>query len=130
LSIACLVTSVPALAQRHGGSVGHGFGGHAIVGHGFVGPRVGFGINFGFPLYAPAYYPAPYYPYYPAPYYGYPPAAAAPSPSYVEQGASSQPAPAPVQSDWFYCAGAKAYYPYVTECPGGWQRVAPQPPSG
>ena len=31
--------------------------------------------------------------------------------------------------DWFYCAGAKAYYPYVSECPGGWQRVAPQPPA-
>jgi hypothetical protein len=27
---------------------------------------------------------------------------------------------------WYWCADARAYYPYVKECPGGWQRVAPQ----
>jgi hypothetical protein len=30
---------------------------------------------------------------------------------------------------WFYCPEAGAYYPYVQQCPGGWQQVAPQPPS-
>ncbi len=29
---------------------------------------------------------------------------------------------------WYYCADARAYYPYVKECPGGWQRVPPRPP--
>jgi hypothetical protein len=91
--------SVPALAWHHGG--------HAH-----------FGVFIG----APGYWYSPYY---------YPPEAAVPSspPIYIEQG-GAQPAPAPSQSNWwYYCADAKAYYPYVKECPAGWQRVAPQPPS-
>jgi len=93
---------------------------------------VGVGFGFGFPgWYYPGWYPAPYYPpaypyydpYYPA--YGYP---AVPT-TYVEQGA--QPAPAQPQGQWwYYCAQAQAYYPYVRECAGGWQRVAPTPPGG
>jgi hypothetical protein len=30
---------------------------------------------------------------------------------------------------WYFCPESRAYYPYVRECAGGWQRVAPQPPS-
>jgi hypothetical protein len=73
-------------------------------------------------------------PYYADPYY-YPPAVAmesAPS-AYAEQGgAQAAPAPAPQQQQnwWYYCVGSNMYYPYVRECPGGWQRVAPQPPAG
>jgi hypothetical protein len=50
--------------------------------------------------------------------------------TYIERGAEGAPPPAQEQSShwWYYCADAKAYYPYVRECPGGWQRVAPQPP--
>jgi hypothetical protein len=42
-----------------------------------------------------------------------------------------QAAPAPPQQLgwWYFCPGANGYYPYVRECPGGWQRVSPQPPS-
>ena len=85
------------------------------------GPRVVFGLNFGVPVYSPYYYSP--YPYY------YPPAVVtvpAPQPPvYVER---SDPAPAPqVQNDWYYCAGSRAYYPYVKDCPGGWQRVPAQP---
>jgi hypothetical protein len=85
-----------------------------------------FGVYIGAPgyWYSPYYYP-PYYPHY------YPPVVIAPSspPTYIEQEAA-QPAPAPAQSDWwYYCADSKAYYPYVKECPAGWQRVAPRPPS-
>ena len=29
-------------------------------------------------------------------------------------------------SSWYYCRDAKAYYPYVRECPSGWQQVVPQ----
>ena len=43
--------------------------------------------------------------------------------------------PAPVQPQvqaviptWYYCNSAKAYYPYVANCPEGWQPVAAQPP--
>jgi hypothetical protein len=31
------------------------------------------------------------------------------------------------QGSWYYCEQERGYYPYVKECPAGWQRVAPQP---
>ena len=50
-----------------------------------------------------------------------------PPPVYIEQyEAPVQPA-ANAQQYWYYCTGAKGYYPYVQECPGGWQKVLPQP---
>jgi hypothetical protein len=113
--------SESAMAQHHGG--------------------VRFGINIGIPLFGPGYYPpyaypayaypAPAYAYpapayaYPAPSYSYPAPAMAPAVPYAQQ-TMPQAAPAP-QQDWFYCPSSSAYYPYVRECPGGWQRVAAQP---
>jgi hypothetical protein len=96
--------SAPALAWHHG--------------------RVHFGVVIGAPFY-PWYYP-PY-----PPYYYYPPVVVAPAPpTYIEQGVA-QPAPAQQsQGSWYYCAESKTYYPYVKECPGGWQRVTPQPAPG
>lgn len=62
--------------------------------------------------------------YYPPPAYYYPPPVVFTSPPvYVEQS----PAP-PETSYWYYCAAAKRYYPYVKDCPGGWQAVLPTPP--
>jgi hypothetical protein len=84
--------------------------------------RVGLRLHIDVPLWAPWYYAPPppyYYPYYP-PYY-YPPAAPPPPTAYVEQ-----PPPPPV---WYYCAESKTYYPYVRDCPGGWQRVPATPPA-
>lgn len=101
--------------SSHGGGYGHGYYGH---GHGY-----GYSIAFGYPLYWPGYYPG-YYPYYP---YGYPALEEAPPAAYIEQGAP-QAAPAQRQADWFYCAGSNAYYPYVRDCPAGWQRVPSTPP--
>ena len=97
---------------------------HTALAHG---ARVGVGFSFGFPGYwygpGPYGYPPAYpYPYYPAYYPSYPSA----PPVYVEQGAMQ--APAQPQDWWYYCADARAYYPYVRECAGGWQRVAPTPP--
>ena len=110
--------SESAIAQHHGG--------------------VRFGVNIGIPLFGPGYYsgyyPYPAYPYpadpYPGPDYAYPGPAMAPSGAYAEQGyAQAAPAPAPApQQDWYYCPNSKSYYPYVRECPGGWQRVPSQPP--
>jgi hypothetical protein len=38
----------------------------------------------------------------------------------------------PVAEYWYYCQEHAAYYPYVQECPGGWQPVLPTipPPEG
>lgn len=128
------LASDAAMAQYRGHGRGHG--------HGYgSGGNVRFGISLGFPIYAPGYFPSPYYAYpayaYPAPVYTYPgsvytyPAAVMGSsspPVYVERS-EVQAAPAPAQADWYYCAASRTYYPYVGECPAGWQRVPAQPSS-
>ena len=90
-------------------------------GHGHS--RVTIGFGFGYPFYAPA----PWY-YYPPPSYYYPPAPVViqQPQTYVER----QDAAPETQSYWYYCAESKTYYPYVKQCPGGWQRVQPSPPPG
>ena len=40
---------------------------------------------------------------------------------------SQAPVQAPVNV-WYYCQNAKGYYPYIKQCPGGWQQVDPKPP--
>jgi hypothetical protein len=90
--------------------------------HGGHHDHVRFGVYIGGPGY---WYPPPYY-YYPR--YYYPPVMAVPTapPTYIEQNS------APEQSDsnyWYYCAASKTYYPYVKDCPSGWERVSPQPPA-
>ena len=81
--------------------------------------------------YGPRYYPS--YPYYYAPVVVSPPPV-----TYIEQPQYAPPpapqvapqaAPNPA-SFWYYCQGSGAYYPYVQQCPGGWQRVSPTPPGG
>ncbi len=135
LVFAAVASESAIAAGSHGGS-GHGGSGHGGSSHsgsshggGYShGHGVGVGISFGFPYFWPGYYPGYYagYPYgyaYPGPAYAYP---GPTSGAYVEQD-YAQAAPAP-QQDWYYCAGSNAYYPYVTECPGGWQRVPSVPP--
>ncbi|MCX7161854.1 MAG: hypothetical protein WCI19_12515 [Betaproteobacteria bacterium] len=113
-----------ALLLLAAGSVGNAWADH--------GGHVRFGVMIGPYWGGPWHYPPPAY-YYP-PYY---PQVVVPAPQvYIEQQAAPAavpPAPAaPVAAApanyWYYCAAAKGYYPYVRECPGGWQRVAPQPP--
>jgi hypothetical protein len=97
------------------------WGGHGHRSHVFV------GFNFGFPAYYPAYYPAPYY----SPYYYYPPAPVYYSPVIVQSPpvyTERQDIAPAAQNYWYYCSAAKGYYPYVRECPGGWQKVSPTPP--
>lgn len=73
--------------------------------------------------------PPPYPYYYPEPYYAQPPVIINNPPPvyYVEPPAAPVVAPAPPSAFWYYCADSRAYYPYVKNCPNGWQRVAPQP---
>ena len=89
-----------------------------------------FWYGYGSPYYAPYY--RPYYYGYPA--YGYPAAVGVPEyaagpATYVEQAQPAPSAAAPEAGYWHYCNESQAYYPYVQQCAGPWQRVAPQPPS-
>jgi len=110
--ISCL--GLAALAHAAPSSWAHG-GVRADVIIGPIGPWV--------------YYPAPVY--YP-PTYVVPQVTVAPAPVYIQQApvpdtSGAPPAAAPAAS-YYYCPESKAYYPYVQNCPSGWQRVAPQPP--
>lgn len=85
-------------------------------------PHIGVVIG---PMWPPYYVPRPLY-YYPP----YMPVVIEPPPVYIEQippVTMAPPAPEPIRY-WYYCAGPRAYYPYVNECPGGWMKVLPQVP--
>lgn len=93
------------------------------------GMRGSVGVYFG-PYWGPGFYPPPYY---------YPPRVivvpAAPPPVYIEQQEAPVEAASSVQPNtqqnaqqyWYYCVSSKGYYPYVKECPEGWQKILPQP---
>ncbi|HEY8117867.1 MAG TPA: hypothetical protein VIE91_01370 [Methylophilaceae bacterium] len=92
--------------------------------------HVGIGFYFG----PGAYYGHPYYPYaYPYPYYAYPPVIVTPAPQapplYIEQGTQAPEQSASRQDYyWYHCDKPEGYYPYIKACPGGWQKVLPDPP--
>jgi hypothetical protein len=90
--------------------------------HHHHGARLSLGFHFGAPLY---YHPWPAYHYYPAPVYVAPQVVQVAPPVYVER---HDPPTTDQQGWWYYCVNAKGYYPYVKECPGGWQKVPPAPP--
>ncbi len=122
--LAFILAALAAGALVAGSAQAHGRGG---------GPRVSFGFNFGFPGYYGSpygYYPSPYY-YYPAPVYYSSPVVVQQAPTvYVERPdiAPAQPQSQPAQNYWYFCNDSRTYYPYVKDCPGGWQRVSPTPP--
>jgi hypothetical protein len=110
-----------------GGGHHHGHGGRTSIGV-VIGPAWG-------PWYAPPRY------YYPPYHYSYPYAYTYPAPVIIENRAPPvyieqpvAPAVSTAQADaaptqyWYYCAAGKGYYPYVKECPSGWQKVLPTPP--
>ncbi len=81
---------------------GHG-GGHA-GGHGsHPGARIHSRVFVGAALFAPLYL------YPPLPPYSGPPPSVTPF--------------------WYFCKSLDAYYPYVGDCPEGWQPVVPPSPS-
>lgn len=106
--------------------------GRSIRHHGHHAPRLG--IHIGVPLYWSWPWPyyghaAPYPPYYAyPPYYGYPPIVREPvaPPVYIERE-DRRDEDAAAQGYWYYCDSPEGYYPYVRECPGGWERVPPRP---
>lgn len=49
---------------------------------------------------------------------------------FVERDEVAAPTPPAAQSApqwWYWCASAQQYFPYVSTCSEGWQRVTPQP---
>ena len=130
-----LAASAPVQAARGGHGGGHYQGGHGggyyrggHGGHYYGHSGVHWGFYFGgWPYYNSWYYP-PYPYYYPySPYYGGTVVVPSGPTTYVERG-DEQAAPE-AQSWWYYCPESKTYYPYVKQCPGGWQKVSPQPPA-
>lgn len=103
-----IAVATPAAAQHHRHS----------------GPRVSFGFHFGAPV---GWY------YAPPPYYYYPPRVVvvpAEPIVYVERESApviQQPQAQAPANYWYYCGASRAYYPYVRECPGGWEAVPPRP---
>lgn len=106
LAVAGAVVSAPA--EAHGRS------------------RVSIGVGFGYP-----YWGSPWGPWGPwgyHPYYYPAPIVVQQQPvTYIEQNPSAAPAPAADAGWWYYCDQSRGYYPYVRECPSGWQRVPPAP---
>jgi hypothetical protein len=125
-ALAVLLCGILATESAYAWGRGRGFYGAPFIAGALVGGALFAGSRYYYPPYYPPYY-APYAPY--SPYSPYYPAAVAPAPSvYVEQGGQPQfQQQQQQQGYWYYCAGSRAYYPYVKECPAGWQRVAPQP---
>ena len=117
LIFALMLLLASAVGQNAWADRGHFRHAHARVG-------VSIGVPFGWPWwYGPAY-PAYY------PYYSYRPVIVEPGPvEYVERGQSegSDGANSQASNYWYYCHRPDGYYPYVKECPGGWERVTPQP---
>lgn len=110
VAIAVLLTAgvLPVYAHGHRG----GFRGSI-----WIGPGWGWGWGWGAP------YPY-YYPYY---YYAAPPVVIPQQPpayDYEQQAPPTREQP----YYWYFCPDAKAYYPYVKQCPGGWKKVVPKPP--
>ena len=110
----CLSLGLVSGAAAYGGHGGwHGGGWHGGGWHGgWYGGWYGPWYPYGYPYYYPYAYPYSYSYAYPDAY----PSASVPVPS------------EPQQSYWYYCRDSKAYYPYVTSCPGGWVPVVPTPP--
>jgi len=118
-ALAALAASGVAWADRGGHS--HGPRGGARVGIGlYLGP------GFGYPVYRPA---TPYY--YADPYGWSPPVVAMPAepPVYIERGNDAPGGSNGQPGYWYRCNQPDGYYPYVTNCPGGWLQVPAQPPA-
>lgn len=89
------------------------------------------GAHVGVVIGGPLWWPGFYAPYYADPY---PPVIAIPAPPtvYIEQSQATTYSPSAPQTTlqagyWYYCNDPEGYYPYIKQCTGGWQRVAPYP---
>ena len=111
---------------RGGHFVGHRFAGHRFGGHhafrhhAFRGFRHHSRASVSLFLGAPLFFDPFFDPFFPPVYSSPTVVVPASPPVYIERE--------PEQAYWYYCRESRAYYPYVKECPGPWQRVVPEPP--
>lgn len=134
VQLIAFVLLVAGIANAWAG--GRVYGGVSIGVGGGPGPYWGGGY-YGRPYWGGGYYGRPYFPgpyIYPGPIFApyYAPQAVVVVPSepqvYIEQGGAAAAEQAPEGTQyWYFCRGANNYYPYVKECPGGWQKVLPRP---
>ena len=107
---------------------GRGYYGGYYRGRGYYGGyyRSGLGVWLGWPGWYYPYNNPYYYPY--SPNY-YPPAVSVPSSpqEYIERPQRDDDSTS--SGIWHYCPESKSYYPYVKECPDGWQTVPAHPPA-
>jgi len=114
---AALLAAATLLAAASSPAWSHGRGHH----HHHHRSGVHFGIMLGAPLW-PAYGYGYGYPAYPRP------VVIREEPQvYIEKGNGEAGAPPAGGQSWYYCRSSEMYYPYTKHCPGGWERVAPQP---
>jgi hypothetical protein len=126
LAIVALLALSAAPAQGRDGLRRFGsFGGHrGFRSHGGFRTSIGISIApFWYPwLWSVPVYRGPgYYDSYD--YYQPPPVMTQPPRVYEQQ----VPAPQGGQAYWYYCQDPPGYYPYVSQCPGGWTKTAPSP---
>lgn len=88
----------------------------ALAGRGGHRHHHGHGVRLGL-FVGPFWSPWAWSPYYPPVVVEH-----APPPVYIERSSESAAA-----NFWYYCRAARAYYPYVKDCPAGWEKVAPRP---
>jgi hypothetical protein len=103
---------VVALALMVGCAGAWARGGHG--GHG--GARFGVGVYVGGPWWGGWWGPSYYYN----------------PPLVIQQPVVQTPTimqTAPAANYWYFCRSANAYYPYVKDCPSGWEQVTPTPPA-
>jgi hypothetical protein len=128
MTCAVLLGFIPAAANAGNVgwnvSVGGGYGAWRPAAYGpAYGP--GWGGWHGRWAYGPGYYAGPYY----GPYYGAPVVYAPPPVAYVSPPQPMVLAAQPQPQVWYYCAASGKYYPYVQNCPSGWQTQAATPPT-
>lgn len=95
--------------------------------HGRARVSVGVGFGYGYPYWGSPWGPWGPWGYYPYPYYGAPTVVVQQPVTYIEQNPQAVSTPAANTGWWYYCDQSRGYYPYVRECPTGWQRVPPTP---
>ena len=127
ITICCLVlASFSGIAEAGGGGRYHGGGWHKGGHGGWNKGGSSVGVWIGAPIVIGGPYFYPYSPYYYPYRYGY-------GSPVVREYVYERPAPAPAvvapqSPTWYYCRESRAYYPYVHDCPGGWDSVPARPP--